>query len=89
MPLNAGISLDALPPQAASGLHHGKGKVKVVTLAGGSRIFRGGQTLDRHGKELPQGDTATWAFSPRGGSARTSIGGSPRSTRRATPRPSA
>ena len=64
MPLNAGISVGALPRAAAAGLHHGKGKVKVTTLEAGSRLFRGGNTHDREGNPRVQGDTAEWALSP-------------------------
>lgn len=64
MPLNAGISVDALPVGAAAGLHHGKGKVKVVTLEAGCRLFRGGSTHDRDGNPRPKGDTSEWALSP-------------------------
>src|SRR3954470_8295860 len=63
MPLNAGISVDAIPTAAAAGLHHGKGKVRVVTLDAGSRVFRGGNTLRRDGTPFARGDTAEWAFS--------------------------
>lgn len=63
MPLNAGISVDAIPAAAAAGLHHGKGKVRVVTLDAGSRVFRGGNTLRRDGTPFARGDTAEWAFS--------------------------
>ena len=63
MPLNAGISVDALPKAAAAGLHHGKGKVRVVTLEAGSRLFRGGSTHRRDGTPFVKGDTAEWAFS--------------------------
>jgi len=63
MPLNAGISVDALPKAAAEGLHHGKGKVRVVTLVAGSRLFRGGSTHRLDGTEFAKGDTAEWALS--------------------------
>ena len=63
MPLNAGISVDALPKAAAAGLHHGEGKVRVVTLEAGSRLFRGGNTLRRDGTPFDRGDTAEWAYS--------------------------